>query len=48
HEFNKKLIDWLLWYNTERPHWSLNLMTPVDYLIKNCFVSEMRWTNTIR
>jgi len=47
HEFNKKLIDWLLWYNTERPHWSLNLMTPVDYLIKNCFVSEMRWTNTI-
>ena len=46
-EFNKKLIDWLLWYNTERPHWSLNLMSPVDYLLKNGLVSRMRWTDTL-
>jgi len=46
-EFNVKLADWLLWYNTERPHWSLRLQSPVDYLIKNHFVSEMSWTNTI-
>ena len=45
-EFNRKLIDWLLWYNAERPHWSLGLESPVDYLIKNNFISNMCWTNT--
>ncbi len=45
--FNQKLIDWLVWYNTKRYHWSLNLTSPVDYLIKNSFVSNMTWTNTI-
>ncbi len=45
-EFNKKMIDWLLWYNTKRPHWSLNLMSLVDYLLKNNMISNMRWTNT--
>ena len=44
--FNLKLIDWLLWYNTKRPHWSLDLMSPVDYLIKNNYLSRMMWTNT--
>lgn len=44
--FNQKLIDWLLWYNTERPHWSLKLLSPIDYLIKNNFLSNMCWTNT--
>jgi len=46
-QFNIKLMDWLLWYNTGRFHWSLNLETPVDYLIKNNFVSKMCWTNTV-
>lgn len=45
-EFNEKLIDWLLWYNTRRCHWSLNLLSPVDYLINNNLVSKMCWTNT--
>ena len=45
-KFNKKLVDWLLWYNTERYHWSLDLTSPVDYLINNNMVSNMRWTNT--
>jgi len=45
-QFNRKLMDWLLWYNTGRFHWSLKLETPVDYLIKNNFVSRMCWTNT--
>jgi len=44
--FNQRLINWLIWYNTERYHWSLNLTSPVDYLIKNSFVSNMTWTNT--
>jgi putative transposase len=44
--FNRRMIDWLLWYNTERPHWSLNLLSPVDYLIKNGHLSKMIWTDT--
>lgn len=45
-KFNKKLIDWLIWYNTERFHWGLKLTSPVDYLINNNLVSNMCWTNT--
>lgn len=45
-QFNKKLMDWLLWYNTKRFHWSLHLTSPVDYLLNNCLVSKMSWTNT--
>jgi len=45
-EFNKKLMDWLLWYNTKRYHWSLKLQSPVDYLIENNYLSNMCWTNT--
>ena len=45
-KFNVKLTDWLIWYNTKRPHWSLDLQSPVDYLIKNNYLSRMRWTNT--
>ena len=46
-EFNQRLIDWLLWYNTKRFHWSLNLSSPVDYLLNNSLVSNMSWTNTL-
>jgi transposase InsO family protein len=46
-EFNKKMMDWLIWYNTERPHWSLRLQSPVDYLINNGHLSKMMWTDTI-
>jgi len=45
-EFNQKLTDWLLWYNTERFHWSLNLTSPVDYLLNNGLLSKMSWTST--
>ena len=31
-EFNRRLMDYLLWYNTERPHKSLNNLTPMDFL----------------
>jgi len=44
--FNEKLIDYLIWYNTKRPHWGLNLQSPVDYLINNWQESRMYWTNT--
>ena len=44
--FNLKLVDWLIWYNTKRYHWSLNLTSPVDYLLNNNLMSNMCWTNT--
>ncbi len=46
-EFNKKLTDYMIWCNTERPHWSLKLQSPVDYLINNNLLSRMRWTDTV-
>lgn len=46
-DFNNLLIDWLLWYNTDRPHWSLELVSPMNYLVNNNFFSKMTWTNTI-
>jgi transposase InsO family protein len=38
--FNQKLSDWLIWYNTKRFHWGLNLETPVDYLINNNYIVQ--------
>jgi putative transposase len=33
-EFNRKLMNYLLWYNSRRPHKGLNYMTPLDYVAK--------------
>jgi transposase InsO family protein len=44
--FNQELMDWLLWYNTERPHYSLKQTSPIDYLIKHLGFSQMLWTHT--
>lgn len=45
--FNRELIPWLLWYNGERPHWSLKLKSPVQFLMEQhpeeC---KMWWPNT--
>lgn len=44
--FNHKLVDWLLFYNTKRPHFSLGNIPPVKYLILNKGFSNMLWTHT--
>jgi putative transposase len=46
--FNQKLIDWLLWYNTRRPHWSLGLVSPLRYIVNQLPApeSQMCWTGT--
>lgn len=31
--FQNQLNDWITWYNNQRPHHSLNLMTPHQYLL---------------
>lgn len=44
--FNKKLIEYLIWYNTERVHKGLNNTSPIDYLLKTSPESHMYWTYT--
>ena len=48
--FNKKLMDWLLWYNTRRPHWSIGLIPPLRYIINKlpAAESQMCWTSTLK
>ncbi|MFH1402183.1 MAG: integrase core domain-containing protein [Patescibacteria group bacterium] len=47
--FNSRLIEWLVWYNCERPHHSLNLRSPMQFIISNLTTekSNMLWTNTL-
>jgi len=44
--FNRELADYLIFYNTERPHKSLDLKSPIDYLILNGGMSQMSLTYT--
>ena len=44
--FNEYLADWLIQYNTQIPHHSLKMKTPVQYLIENHPECQMLWTNT--
>ena len=44
--FHQKLADYLIFYNTERPHKSLELKSPIDYLIEQGGMSQMCLTYT--
>lgn len=48
--FNYQLMDWVLWYNTERPHWTLKLKSPLRALLDSLQLNErqsnMLWTDT--
>lgn len=46
--FNRELMDWLLWYNTRRPHWSIGLISPLRYIVNKLPAPEshMCWTST--
>lgn len=46
--FNQRLIEWLLWYNTRRPHWLLGLVSPLRYIVSTLSEKEchMLWTST--
>ncbi len=43
--FNDKLLDYLLWYNSTRPHWGINLLSPIQFLNNN-HQCNMYWPNT--
>jgi len=44
--FNQRLADYMIFYNTQRPHKSLGLKSPMDYLIENGGMSQMSLTYT--
>ncbi|NJS41002.1 transposase, partial [Candidatus Gracilibacteria bacterium] len=44
--FNRKLMQHLVWYNTKRPHLSLDLKSPLQYVLDNDQNSRMWWTST--
>ncbi|MBI3335343.1 MAG: transposase [Candidatus Portnoybacteria bacterium] len=49
--FNQMLINWLIWYNTKRPHWALNLLSPLQFMLSlhpslTPQKSNFGWTNT--
>jgi len=46
--FNLKMVDWLLWYNTVRPHESLGMVSPLRYIVSTLTVGECQryWTRT--
>lgn len=46
--FNRDLMDWLLWYNTKRPHESLGMVSPLKYIVMTLPTkqSHMWWTRT--
>lgn len=46
HEFNKHLIEYLIWYNTKRVHKTLGNISPIDYLLKISPESQMYVTYT--
>lgn len=47
-EFNRQLMEWLLWYNIRRPHRSLGLVAPLRYICNKLTSekSQMCWTHT--
>lgn len=46
--FNETMIDWLLWYNAERPHESLSLQSPLQCIVTSLPEREcqMWWART--
>ena len=48
-DFNRKLMNYLIWYNTEKPHRSIGKLPPLRYYLDNFVApqkSNMLWTLT--
>ena len=43
--FNDKLLDYLVWFNTERPHYGLGLKSPCEFLQEH-HQCNMYWRKT--
>jgi transposase InsO family protein len=44
--FNRKLADWLVFYNAERPHHSLGQQSPLSFLLEHQPECQRYWTHT--
>jgi len=46
--FNRKLVEYLEWYNAKRPHKSLGMNAPIQYLLEHLTPEECKtgWTHT--
>ena len=44
--FHRKLMDYLLFFNTRRPHQSLGQKSPLGYALEEGYLSQMYWTST--
>lgn len=48
-DFNRELMDYLIWYNTEKPHRGIGKLPPLRYYLENFLApqkSNMLWTLT--
>ena len=48
-DFNRELMDYLIWYNTEKPHRGIGKLAPLRYYLNNFVTpqkSNMLWTLT--
>jgi transposase InsO family protein len=46
--FNDRLLEWLYWFNAERPHHALGLRTPLDILADHLGTEcRMYWPSTV-
>jgi len=45
-EFNRKLMNYLVFFNAVRPHRSLDNLTPMGYLVFKGILSSMSVTHT--
>ena len=45
-DFNRKLADYIIWYNSKRVHKSLNLKSPLQYLVERWSMSNKSVTYT--
>jgi putative transposase len=49
--FNRNLMEYLIWYNTEKPHRGIENLSPLKYYLNNFFTSShnsnMLWTLTL-
>lgn len=47
--FNRKLMEWLIWYNTERPHFAFkNILSPLQFMLSSNLPQKCNsgWTHT--
>jgi len=46
--FNDQLAGWLIWFNTKRPHHSLDNLSPLQYIVKyHSQECQLGWTHTV-